>query len=140
MQPEPARSSQAVPAGPLILILDDDDAWRAALKDSLEREGFTVVGIARSEWILPALDLYRPALVVLDNLMPGPLVGLELLPTLRGRWPSLPIIMMTAFGGRSTADRALALGADGYFDKPFRIAELIQEIRAQIERRRPARS
>ncbi|MGH7341033.1 MAG: response regulator [Candidatus Rokuibacteriota bacterium] len=49
--------------------------------------------------------------VVLDNQMPGPAIGLELLPVMRERWPELPIVMMTAFGGRLTADEALRRGA-----------------------------
>jgi DNA-binding NtrC family response regulator len=117
-----------VRAGPTVLVIDDDEAWRSALKDSLEREGFHVVAVARSEWTLPAVELYQPAVVVLDNLMPGPMIGLELLPTLRRRWPTLPIVMMTAFGGRGTADEALRQGATAYFDKPFRVADLAGEI------------
>lgn len=122
-----------VRARPTVLVVDDDEAWRSALKDSLERDGFHVVAVARSEWTLPAIDLYRPAVVVLDNLMPGPTIGLELLPTLRRRWPTLPIVMMTAFGGRSTADEALRQGATAYFDKPFRVADLAGEIHRLID-------
>jgi DNA-binding NtrC family response regulator len=117
---------------PTVLVVDDDDAWRSALKDCLEREGFKVVGVARTEWIFSAIDLYRPAAVVLDNQMPGVAIGLELLPAMRERWPALPIVMMTAFGGRLTADEALRRGATAYFDKPFRVADLIGEIRRQI--------
>lgn len=115
-----------------ILVIDDDEAWRVALKDWLEREGFRVVGIARGEWTFAAIDLYRPALVVIDNQMPGPQIGLDLLPVMRQRWPELPIVMMTAFGGRVTADEALRRGATVYFDKPFRLADLVGEIRRHV--------
>lgn len=117
---------------PTILVFDDDDTWRTALKDHLEREGFRVVGVARTEWAFSAIDLYRPAVVVIDNQMPGPTVGLELLPAMRQRWPELPIVMMTAFGGRITADEALRRGATAYFDKPFRVADLVGAIRQHI--------
>jgi two-component system, NtrC family, response regulator len=119
-------------ANPIILVVDDDDTWRTALKDLLEGEGFRVIGLARSEWTFPAIDLYHPAAVVLDNQMPGPIAGLELLPTLRERWPELLIVMMTAFGGRLTAAEALRRGANLYFDKPFRVAALVGEIRRHI--------
>jgi DNA-binding NtrC family response regulator len=118
---------------PTVLVVDDDEAWRAALKDSLEREGFHVVAVARSEWTLPAIELYRPAVLVLDNVMPGPTLGLELLPALRRRWPDLPIVMMTAFGGMTTADEARRQGATAYFDKPFRVADLAGEIHRLVE-------
>lgn len=117
---------------PMVLVVDDDEAWRSALKDSLESEGFRVVGVARSEWTFSAIELYRPAAVVLDNQIPGPATGLELLPAMRERWPQLPVVMMTAFGGRLTASEALRRGASAYFDKPFRVAELVGEIRRQI--------
>lgn len=120
------------PISPTVLVVDDDEAWRAALKDSLEREGFHVVVVARAEWTMPAIELYRPAVVVLDNLMPGPTIGLDLLPILRRRWPGLPIVMMTAFGGLGTADEARRQGATAYFDKPFRVATLAGEIHRLI--------
>jgi DNA-binding NtrC family response regulator len=115
-----------------ILVIDDDEDWRVALKDWLELEGFRVIGIARGEWTLSAIDLYRPALVVIDNQMPGAQIGLELLPTMRRRWPDLPIVMMTAFGGGVTANEALRRGATLYFDKPFRLADLVGAIRRHL--------
>lgn len=118
-----------------VLVVDDDEAWRTALKDLLEREGFKVVGVARTEWAFSAVDLYHPAAVVLDNQMPGPVAGLELLPIMRQRWPDLLIVMMTAFGGRFTADEALRKGASVYFDKPFRVADLVAAIRRHIGQR-----
>lgn len=130
---EVVRDVAVVRVQPTVLVVDDDEAWRAALKDSLEREGFHVVAVARSEWTLPAIELYRPAVVVLDNLMPGPMIGLDLLPSLRRRWPALPIVMMTAFGGRGTAEEALRQGATVYLDKPFRVADLVGEIHRLIE-------
>jgi two-component system response regulator FlrC len=91
-----------------------------------------VVGIARAEWVLSAIDLYRPALVVIDNQLAGPVMGLELLPTMRRRWPDLPIVVMTAFGGRATAEEALRAGATVYFDKPFRVADLVEQIHRHV--------
>jgi DNA-binding NtrC family response regulator len=113
-------------------VVDDDEAWRTALKDLLEREGFKVVPVARTEWTFPAIDLYRPAAVVIDNQMPGAVAGIELLSPMRARWPELLIVMMTAFGGRLTADEALRRGASVYFDKPFRVADLVGEIRRHL--------
>lgn len=121
-------------ANPTILVVDDDEAWRTALKDLLEREGFRVVPVARTEWTFPAIDLYQPAAVVLDNQMPGPVAGIEMLPAMRERWPEMLIVMMTAFGGRLTGDEALRRGASAYFDKPFRVADLVVEIRRHIEK------
>jgi len=117
---------------PTLLVVDDDEAWRAALKDSLDAEGFRVIVLARAEWAMSAIELHRPDLVVLDNQMPGQYLGLELLPLLRHRWPGLPIIVVSAFGGPYTAGQAERLGAASYLDKPFRIAELVSQIRRLI--------
>lgn len=117
---------------PTLLVVDDDEAWRAALKDSLDAEGFRVIVLARAEWTMSAIELHRPDLVILDNQMPGQFLGLELLPLLCNRWPSLPIIMVSAFGGTLTAGQALRLGAASYLDKPFRIADLVTEIRRVV--------
>jgi DNA-binding NtrC family response regulator len=124
-----AAETTEVLARPMVLVVDDDEAWRAALRDSLAQAGFQVVAVARSEWTIPAIVHHQPAVVILDNLVPGATPGLELLPTLRRRWPSLLIVMMTAFGGPGTAAVALRQGATAYFDKPFRIVELAEEIR-----------
>jgi len=114
---------------PTLLVVDDDEAWRDALKDSLEAEGFRIVMLARAEWTIPAVETHRPELVILDNQMPGQFIGLELLPLLRNRWPNLPVILVSAFGGPLTAGQAERLGAASYLDKPFRIADLVTEIR-----------
>ena len=127
-------TSRTNPTNPTIVVVDDDEAWRTALKDLLEREGFRVVPLSRTEWTFPAIDLYHPSAVVLDNQMPGPIAGMELLPAMRERWPELLIVMMTAFGGRLTGDEALRRGASVYFDKPFRVADLVGEIRRHIEK------
>ena len=114
---------------PTVLVVDDDEAWRDAIKDSLESEGFRIVVLARAEWTILAVETHRPELVILDNQMPGQFIGLELIPLLRNRWPSLPIIVVSAFGGPLTAGQAQRLGAASYLDKPFRIADLVTEIR-----------
>jgi DNA-binding response OmpR family regulator len=66
--------------------------------------------------------------VVLDVELPGG-NGLDVLAGLRRRWPSLPVIVMTAFGNPVVADRARRLRADAYLEKPFRLAALVDEIR-----------
>ncbi len=111
-----------------VLIVDDDPACRALLRDSLVRVGFRVVEASRGDDALATVERHRPDVVILDNHMPGG-DGLDLLGPLRGRWPGVPVVLMSAFGDRRTAERAVALGAARYLDKPFRIAEFVAEIR-----------
>ena len=111
-----------------LLVVDDDPAWRDALKEWLEREGFRVVMLARADWLVPAVELHRPHVVVLDVNLPGA-NGLDMLGALERRWPSLPVIIMTAFGGPSVGAEARRLGAIAYLEKPFRMTALVDEIR-----------
>jgi DNA-binding NtrC family response regulator len=116
-----------------LLIVDDDPAWRDALKGWLEREGFRAIMLARADWIVPAVDLHRPDAIVLDVNLPGT-SGLDVLGALGRRWPALPVVIMTAFGGPGVGDVARRLGAAGYLEKPFRMAALVDEIRRVASR------
>ena len=111
-----------------LLVVDDDPAWRDALKGWLEREGFRAIMLARADWIVPAVELHRPDAVVLDVNLPG-VSGLDVLDSLIRRWPALPVLIMTAFGGPGVGDTAHRLGASAYLEKPFRMATLVAEIR-----------
>lgn len=116
---------------PTILVVDDDEAWRAVLRDAFEREGFQVVEESRGDRTVASVRDHRPDVVVLDDQVPGT-QGLELLVPLRQGWPEIPIVLMTAFGGAGTARTALRLGASRYFDKPFRLGHLVGEIRRLV--------
>src|SRR5688572_6317344 len=111
-----------------LLVVDDDPAWRDALKGWLEREGFRAVMLARADWVVPAVELHRPDVIVLDVNLPGT-NGLDVLDGLGRRWPGLPVVIMTAFGGPGVGETARRLGAAAYLEKPFRMAALVNEIR-----------
>jgi CheY-like chemotaxis protein len=70
----------------------------------------------------------EPAAIILDHEMPGDW-GLEILPTLRQRWPAIPVVIITAFGGPKARETATRLGAAAYLDKPFRVADLVSIVR-----------
>jgi DNA-binding NtrC family response regulator len=112
-----------------VLFVDDDSAWRLMLDRWLKAEGLRGIGLARGEWLTHAIERYHPDVLLLDINLPGE-DGLEVLENVRRRWPTLPVIVMTAFGGHQTADLARHLGASGYLDKPFPMDHL----RAQLTR------
>jgi DNA-binding response OmpR family regulator len=114
-----------------ILLVDDDGVWRAALASWLEREGFRVLGLSRGDRVASALESRRVDAMILDVRLPG-LDGLEVLAEVRRRWPGLPVIVTTAFGGSETGDVARRRGATGYLDKPFRMAELLTQLRRLV--------
>ena len=123
-----AAASRARGSAGTILIVDDDTAWLASLERWLTDDGFRAIGISRGEWVVQAVDFHEPDAVLLDVNLPGA-NGLGILGQLRRRQPSIPVIIMTAFGGSEVADRARRLGAADYFEKPFRLTALSDSLR-----------
>jgi DNA-binding NtrC family response regulator len=110
-----------------VLVVDQDGVWRAALRSWLEREGYRVLGIGRGDGAASAIESQRVDVVILDVHSPDR-DDLEVLGEIRRRWPSLPVIVTTVFGGAQTGDIARRRGATGHLDKPFRLADLVAEI------------
>jgi two-component system alkaline phosphatase synthesis response regulator PhoP len=116
-----------------ILIIEDEPAMVAGLRDNFEYEGYDVIsaddGVSGLERVL-AED---PDLIVLDVMMPR-MSGLEVCKQVKVRRPSIPIIMLTARGQEIDKVLGLELGADDYVTKPFSIRELMARIRAVLRR------
>jgi DNA-binding NtrC family response regulator len=106
-----------------VLVVDDDDEMRILLRRTLEFDGYQVTERDRGTHVLEALRGAPFDLIILDKEMPG-LTGLDLLPILRREFPQVPVVLVTAFGGRQIAASALRLGAASYLEKPFRLAQL----------------
>ena len=119
-----------------ILIVEDEPAMVAGLRDNFEYEGYDVIsaddGVAGLERAL-ADD---PDLVVLDVMMPR-MSGLDVCKQLKAKRPSLPIIMLTARGQEIDKVVGLELGADDYVTKPFSIRELMARVKAVLRRASP---
>lgn len=123
-----------------ILVVDDDPAMRALLRDWLEREGFHVIDEPSAERLLAAAQTARFDALILDKEMPGT-GGLDVLPAFRRLRPDVPVILITAFGGAVVAQEALKLGAREYLEKPFQLRTLLEAVReatAVAARRRAA--
>jgi DNA-binding response OmpR family regulator len=116
---------------PLVLLAEDDAAFRHLLASVLEQEGYEVVeaqdGLALLASIENTLTVRRERpdgfLVVADVRMPG-LTGLDVLAILRcANWRT-PVILITAFGDEATHAEGCELGAVAVFDKPFNVEDL----------------
>ncbi len=116
-----------------ILVVEDEPAMVAGLRDNFEFEGYQVI-TARDgvEGLQRALD-ESPDLVVLDVMMPR-MSGLEVCKQLRAQRGSIPIIMLTARGQEVDKVVGLELGADDYVTKPFSIRELLARVKAVLRR------
>jgi DNA-binding response OmpR family regulator len=121
---------------PLILLADDDPSIADTLAPFLERAGFHVLTVSDGAAALEKVHSHRPALVILDVLMPR-MDGREVLRRIRRENLLLPAILLTQVG--ESSERALALeeGADDYLNKPFDPHELLARIRAVLRRARP---
>jgi len=119
---------------PLILVVDDEQSYRDALRVALEREGFRVEVAADGAEALERFESSRPSLVLLDLMLPK-LSGVDVCRELRSR-SQVPIIMVTARNAEIDAVVGLEVGADDYVTKPFRLRELVARVRAALRRGR----
>jgi DNA-binding response OmpR family regulator len=119
-----------------LLLAEDDEGIREPLARALEREGHAVdaVGDGTTAARLGIQQDY--ALLVLDIGLPG-LDGLDVCRQVRRKHPTLPIVLLTAQDGELDAVAGLDAGADDYVTKPFRLAELLARVRAQLRRSDP---
>src|SRR5262245_38234552 len=116
-----------------ILIVEDEPAMVAGLRDNFEYEGYEVISASDGvQGVQKALDEH-PDLVVLDVMMPR-MSGLDVCKQLKSKRPALPIIMLTARGQEIDKVVGLELGADDYVTKPFSIRELIARVKAVLRR------
>ena len=121
---------------PTVMIVDDDAEMRALLRDVLGRDGFHVREHASGDGLVPLLEGWTPDAIVLDKEVAGA-NGLDLLSYIRRRLPSTPVVFVTAFGGSEVEAEALRLGATCYMDKPFRVARLLEVLRASLSQAIP---
>jgi DNA-binding response OmpR family regulator len=116
-----------------ILVVEDEPAMVAGLRDNFEFEGYEVITAQDGiEGLQRALE-ESPDLVVLDVMMPR-MSGLEVCKQLRSKRASLPIIMLTARGQEIDKVVGLELGADDYVTKPFSIRELLARVKSVLRR------
>lgn len=117
-----------------ILLVEDDDSLANVYMMRLEVEGFEVRRVANGEEALSAAIEYKPALVILDVMMPE-VNGFDVLDILRNtpQTVDLKIIVLTALSQDSDRQRAKDLGADDYLVKSqVVIADVIERIKYHL--------
>ena len=115
-----------------ILVIDDEPKIVEICRDYLVAAGFDVITASDGPQGLAAARRERPALIVLDLMLPG-MDGLDVCRELR-REGSTPIIMLTARVEESDKLVGLELGADDYLTKPFSPRELVARVRTVLRR------
>jgi FixJ family two-component response regulator len=124
--------------GPLIYLVDDDEAVRDSLGMLFESIGLAHEAYPSALDFLQHYDPTRLACLVADIRMPG-LSGLELQQRLKEQRAEIPIIFITGHGDVPMAVTAMKSGAADFIQKPFRDQDLIDRINKALERDRERR-
>ncbi len=107
-----------------ILVVDDEAPIREILEKGLSKIGsFFVEGAQNGKEAIEKIERDVFDLVLTDMKMPE-MDGLELLKTIKGTWPDIMVILMTAYGSIETAVEAMKIGANDYITKPIDFNEL----------------
>ncbi len=118
-----------------ILVVDDEETVRRLLARCLEAEGYECSVAGSGDEALKHMEAREFHLVLSDIMMPG-MSGIALLELIGKLHPDTAVLMVTAVDDRSTATRALELGAYGHLLKPFSMREVVINVENALERRR----
>ena len=118
-----------------ILVVDDEEDILELLSYNLIKTGYEVITAATGEEAIEKAVQHKPALVLLDILLPG-LSGFETLARLRSgeKTHNIPIVMVSAKGEEEDVVKGLTLGADDYVIKPFSVNVLLARVDAALRR------
>jgi two-component system nitrogen regulation response regulator GlnG len=117
-----------------VWIVDDDKSIRWVLEKTLSREQILFKSFASASEALSQLDAGAapPQVLISDIRMPGQ-SGLDLLQQVKDRFPSLPVIIMTAYSDLESAVAAFQGGAFEYLPKPFDVDQALELIRRAMD-------
>lgn len=117
-----------------ILVVDDEEPIRNALKKFLTQQGYDVVTAGSGDEAIRALQRQKISVVLLDVRMPGR-SGIDLVPQIVELEPSIAILMLTAVNDATTAALCMQRGAMDYLTKPIDLSDLARAIVRAIRRR-----
>jgi excisionase family DNA binding protein len=120
-------------AGPVVLVVDDDERMRELVRIELEREGYVVQQAASADEGLAAIELRKPELVLLDVMMPH-VDGWEMLRRIQERHGlgAIPVLMFSGQLDNEARRQAASGGARGFVGKPFDLGELVAQAKSLV--------
>ncbi len=124
----------SVPGGAKVLVVDDDEGVRRAMRILLQAAGYAVETYGSAEAFLAAKRQDRAFCLLIDNGLPG-ISGIELLETLRGRSDTIPAIIVTALAEPQLAARAARAGVADFLEKPVAGDVLLASVRRTMAAR-----
>ena len=108
-----------------ILVVDDEESVREMLVTYLETEGYDVSTADSGVSALPAIEDFKPQIVLLDIRMPD-MDGLQCLRSIIKRNPDIAVVMMSGFVSEQIACKTLEIGAFDYINKPISFEHLMK--------------
>lgn len=117
----------------VILVVEDDPLQRRLIKENLERERYTVIDAATGQAAIEEMGRLPAEVAVIDYKLGGE-TGLDVMRALQRDYPSVAVIMVTAFAGIETAVAAVKAGAYDYLVKPLDFKKLLLVIDRARER------
>ncbi|MEE9515257.1 MAG: sigma-54 dependent transcriptional regulator [Candidatus Brocadiales bacterium] len=118
-----------------ILVVDDEQSILFFMKEALTKKGYQVNSATSAETGISKVKQDAFSLIVLDVRLPG-MSGIDAIKKFRGLDPLIPIIIMTAYGSRDLAIRAVQEGAYDFFTKPIKLDEFLIVLKRALEKRR----
>ena len=133
-----------MPDSPLVLIADDQADILEALRLLLKAEGYRTVTAHVPEGVIALVEQHRPDAALIDLNYTRDTTsgreGMDLLSRLQALDPTLPVIVMTAWGSVDKAVEAMRLGARDFIEKPWDNARLLTTLRNQVDWSRAIRT
>ena len=123
------------PAAPSVLVVEDDAELRQTISGSLEAAGFAPAEATDAADAIERLKAFAYDAMVVDLLLPDA-SGMDVLEAAVSRYPQLPVVVVTGFGGVEEAVKAMRRGAVDFLIKPFQLAGLARTLQASIDQRR----
>lgn len=118
----------------IVYVLEDDASIAGLIKFSLERRTTDLPYVRVRPRFYGGAREQTPDVVLLDIMLPDG-NGLEVLKSVKERYPSVCCIMLSALGQEGDKVTGLNLGADDYIAKPFGVMELVARVKAALRRR-----
>ncbi|MDL2307949.1 response regulator [Desulfovibrio sp. OttesenSCG-928-C06] len=119
--------------GQKILVIDDERHIRMLYQEELQNDGYEVAMSDGSEPVVQVIDREKPDLLLLDIKLGPSTSGLDLLQTLRGPYPDLPVILSTAYDSFQYDLKSIA--ADDYVVKSVDLTELKEKVRDTLKKK-----
>ncbi|MBA4392642.1 MAG: two-component system response regulator [Desulfobacca sp.] len=117
-----------------VLIVDDEEAFANNIAKLISKRGYDIQAVYNGQSAINALDEGDFDVIILDLKMPG-LDGLSTLKIIKGKKPSVEVIILTGHGSMDSGIDGIQLGAFDFLMKPVRFDDLYEKVRQAFQRK-----